>query len=172
MTEVKADVAELKTGQTRIEARQNRMEGQLNNLTGTDYERKVAKRAPRIGRRHLGLRGARVIYGATVPDNNSIAELLDQATGNRTITDEEADELERTDLILAGATSTSESAYAVAEVSMTIDEHDVDRARNRARILQSASGAVARASVIGTDISDANRLRAEQGNVVVVIVVE
>jgi hypothetical protein len=162
---MESDVAELKAGQSR-------MEGQLNNLTGADYERKVSKRAPRIARRHLYLQRVSVVYGITVPDNKTIAELLDRATENGSITDEQAGELERADLILAGANPADEPAYAVAEVSLTIDEHDVDRARNRARILQDASGAVAKAAVIGTAISDANRQRAEQDNVAVVIMAE
>ena len=162
---MESDVAELKAGQSR-------MEGQLNNLTGADYERKVSKRAPRIARRHLYLQRVSVVYGITVPDNKTIAELLDRATENGSITDEQAGELERADLILAGANPADEPAYAVAEVSLTIDEHDVDRARSRARILQDASGAVAKAAVIGTAISDANRQRAEQDNVAVVIMAE
>ena len=162
---MESDVAELKAGQSR-------MEGQLNNLTGADYERKVSKRAPRIARRHLYLQRVSVVYGITVPDNKTIAELLDRATENGSITDEQAGELERADLILAGANPADKPAYAVAEVSLTIDEHDVDRARSRARILQDASGAVAKAAVIGTAISDANRQRAEQDNVAVVIMAE
>ena len=115
---MESDVAELKAGQSR-------MEGQLNNLTGADYERKVSKRAPRIARRHLYLQRVSVVYGITVPDNKTIAELLDRATENGSITDEQAGELERADLILAGANPADEPAYAVAEVSLTIDEHDV-----------------------------------------------
>ncbi len=148
------------------------MEGQLNNLTGTDYERKVAKRAPRAARRYLGLQQASVVYGITVPDDNRIADLLRRATEAGTITDEQAEELERADLILSGVFSDDELSYAVAEVSVTIDEHDVDRARGRARILQDASRALAKAAVIGTTISDANRQRAEQDNVAVVIMDE
>ena len=162
---MEGDITELKAGQTR-------MEGQLNNLTGTDYERKVAKRAPRAARRYLGLQQASVVYGITVPDDNRIADLLRRATEAGTITDEQAEELERADLILSGVFSDDELSYAVAEVSVTIDEHDVDRARGRARILQDASRALAKAAVIGTTISDANRQRAEQDNVAVVIMDE
>lgn len=188
MAGVKADVAELKgtqarmqtdlermqTSQDRMQASQDRMQGQLNNLTGTDYERKVARRAPRVARRHLDLRQVNVVYGITVADRVSvnIHELLDQATESGAISDEESDELERTDLILTGLTPAGESVYAVAEVSITIDDDDVDRARSRSRILQRASDTASRAVVIGTAISDANRQRAVQDSVAVVIVEE
>ena len=174
MVEVKADVAELKDTQDRMQATQDRMQGQLNNLTGTDYERKVARRAPRVARRHLDLRQVNVVYGITVADRVSvnIHELLDQATESGAISDEESDELERTDLILTGLTPAGESVYAVAEVSITIDDDDVDRARSRSRILQRASDTASRAVVIGTAISDANRQRAVQDGVAVVIMEE
>jgi chromosome segregation ATPase len=174
MVEVKADVAELKDTQDRMQATQDRMQGQLNNLTGTDYERKVARRAHRVARRHLDLRQVNVVYGITVADRVSvnIHELLDQATESGAISDEESDELERTDLILTGLTPAGESVYAVAEVSITIDDDDVDRARSRSRILQRASDTASRAVVIGTAISDANRQRAVQDGVAVVIVEE
>ena len=160
--------------QDRMQTTQDRMQGQLNNLTGTDYERKVARRAPRVARRHLDLRQVNVVYGITVADRVSvnIHELLDQATESGAISDEESDELERTDLILTGLTPAGESVYAVAEVSITIDDDDVDRARSRSRILQRASDTASRAVVIGTAISDANRQRAVQDGVAVVIMEE
>ena len=160
--------------QDRMQATQERMQGQLNNLTGTDYERKVARRAHRVARRHLDLRQVNVVYGITVADRVSvnIHELLDQATESGAISDEESDELERTDLILTGLTPAGESVYAVAEVSITIDDDDVDRARSRSRILQRASDTASRAVVIGTAISDANRQRAVQDGVAVVIMEE
>ena len=159
--------SELKTGQTR-------MQGQLNNLMGTDCERKVARRAPRVARRYLDLRQVNVVYGITAADSVSvnIQELLDQAAESGTISHAESDELERTDLIMTGLTPAGESVYAVAEVSLTIDDHDVDRARNRSRILQRASDTASRAIVIGTAISDANRQRAVQGGVAIVIMEE
>ncbi len=151
--ELKADVTELKAGQTR-------MQGQLNNLTGTDYERKVVKLATRAVRRYFDIRNAQLIHSITNLDNFHLANLLEQATDTSTISDDQADDLVRSDLILLGQTPAGEPAYAVAEVSVTIDENDVDRAVQRARILQTASGVGTQAAVIGTVISDANRQRA------------
>ncbi len=171
---MQASQDQMQASQDRMQATQDRMQGQLNNLTGTDYERKVARRAPRVARRHLDLRQVNVVYGITVADRVSvnIHELLDQATESGAISDEESDELERTDLILTGLTPAGESVYAVAEVSITIDDDDVDRARSRSRILQRASDTASRAVVIGTAISDANRQRAVQDGVAVVITEE
>ena len=186
MVEVKADVVELKSGQERIEARQagteadlaelkagqNRMQGQLNNLIGTDYERKVAKRAPRAARRYLGLGNVDVVYGIDISGSIDILALLDKATESRAVTDEQADEVECADLILKGERTGNEEVFAIAEVSITIDDSDIDRARDRANILNDASGLPTLAVVIGAVISDANRERADYSGVAVIIMGE
>ena len=176
---METDISELKSGQARTEtdiselkSGQTRMQGQLNNLTGTDYERKVTKRAPRAALRYLGFRGVNVVYGITVPDSIAVQALLEEATESLTITNEQADDVERADLILRGMTAGNEEVYAIAEVSVTIGDRDIDRARNRASILEQASGMRAQAVVIGTAISDANQERASDGDVTVIIMGE
>ena len=164
--------AELKAGVTELKAGQTRMQGQLNNLTGTDYERKVVKLATRAVRRYLDIRNAQLIHSITNLDNFHLANLLEQATDTSTISDDQADDLVRSDLILLGQTPAGEPAYAVAEVSVTIDENDVDRAVQRSRILQTASGVGTQAAVIGTVISDANRQRANADGVTFIVVAE
>lgn len=187
------DLTELKAGQERLEERQDRMEerqdrmesdladlkaiqqrmqGQLNNLTGTTYERKVAKRAPRAARRYLDIRNAALVYSLASPDNPHLSNLLEQATDARAISDDQADDLEQADLILLGQTPAGEPAYAVAEVSVTVDRNDVDRAARRARILQAASGVATQAAVIGTAISAANRRRAADAGVTFIAMTE
>ena len=169
---LKTDVAELKTGQARMEARQGRMEGQLSNLTGTSYERKIAKRAARTVRRHLDIRNAELVYSLSNPENPHLSNLLYQATEAHVISDEQANDLEDADLILLGRNPHGEAIYIVAEVSITVDDSDVDRAARRARALQTASGVATQAAVIGTAVSDANRERADQSGVTVITMAE
>ncbi len=166
---MEGDITDLKAGYARLEAGQTRMQGQLNGLTGTAYERKVAKRSRRAVRRHLDIRRAELLHSISNPDNRHLAHLLDQAADDGRISDEQADELDEADLILLGRTADDEPIYVVAEVSLTCDDHDVDRAASRARILREASGGSATAAVIGTAISDTNRLRADDVGVAVII---
>lgn len=172
VAELKADMSEVKNDVAELKGAQERMQGQLNNLTGTDYERKVVKRAPRAARRYLGLHNIGVVYGIDVAGNIDIQALLEKATESRAITDEQADEVERADLILKGERTSNEEVFAIVEVSITIDDSDIDRARNRANILTDASGLSALAVVIGTAISDANRERANYSGVTVIIMGE
>ena len=163
--QMQSDIAELKIGQTR-------MQGQLNNLTGTDYERKVARDSPRIVRRYMGIRNAQVVHSLNNFDSPHLSNLLEQATSSGIISDDEADDLARTDLILLGRSPDGGSIYIVAEVSITVDDSDIDRVAQRARALQTASSVATRAVVIGTAISDANRHRADAKEVAYIAMAE
>ena len=145
------------------------MQGQLNNLTGTDYERKVVRRAHRIARRHLNVASAEVLVAINRPDDNTIVNLLDEGADLGVISEYDADELDRTDIILRGISPEGEDVYVVGEISITIDDNDIDRANGRARILRAVSQSPTHAAVIGTSISDANRERARISDVTVVI---
>lgn len=172
VAELKTDVADLKAGQARMEARQDRMEGQLSNLTGTAYERKVARRAANTVRRYLDVRDAEMVYSLANPESSHLSNLLYQAAEARLISDEQANDLEDADLILLGQSADREPIYVVAEVSITIDDSDVDRAARRSRTLQTASGIATQAAVIGTTISDANRQRADEVGVAYIAMAE
>lgn len=149
--------AKLEEGQTQMGSRLDRLEGNVNRLMGSDYERKAARRASRLAQRRLGLPAMGVIYAITLPDSNRLPELLDRAVANQKITDDEAAEVENTDLVLAG-----DSAYALLEVSITIDRGDIQRAQERAGLLGRAIDAPVRAGVIGAHaLEDAVQSSAE-----------
>ena len=160
--ELKGDVATLKTGQSR-------MQGQLDNLIGTDYERRVARRIRRTAGRNLSIQNAQLVQSVTVTNNPLITDLSDAAVRNGIITMNQADELEDADIIVKGADSDGDAAYAVAELSVTIHHDDIDRALDRARILQQATDKASVPAVIGADISDENREYARSLDVAVII---
>ena len=156
----------------RIEIDQRVMRGQLNNLNGSDYERKVVRRMSRLIRRHLGVRDAAVLAAINRPNGDTIASLLNDGTERGVITEDDADELDRADVILRGSSPDGEDVYVVGEISITIDDNDLDRAIARARVLRTASDTTTHAAVFGTAISDGNRERARSSDVTVVILNE
>ena len=156
----------------RIEIDQRVMRGQLNNLNGSDYERKVVRRMSRLIRRHLGVRNAAVLAAINRPNGDTIASLLNDGTERGVITEDDADELDRADVILRGSSPDGEDVYVVGEISITIDDNDLDRAIARARVLRTASDTTTHAAVFGTAISDGNRERARSSDVTVVILNE
>ena len=143
------DIAELKVGQ-------NRMQGQLNNLSGTDYERRVARFLRRYAIRRLNLYNAALLYSVTLPDNNTIPEMLDAAVANGVITNDVADELAEVDLVVSGnlGAADGELVYVAAEVSITVFEDDVDRAKERAAILAQVSGMPVKSAFVVDTVFD------------------
>ena len=176
---LESDVAELKEGQARLEAGQARLESdvtdlktgqetlssRLGNLIGSDYERRAAQSARRLARLGLGVRRARVLLARTVPDRNEIPELLDEATENGTVSDDEADDLLLADIVLLGEDAGGNPAYAVCETAVAVYNDDVTRARRRAAILEKASGVPALPAVIGQSAPQETLELAERENV-------
>ena len=152
-----------------MQGQMDSMQGQLNNLTGTDYERRIVRRSRSIAERYLGIRQAQLLQAITLPDKSDIPTMLYAAAEIGSISQEQADDVDDSDLILLGNTDDGSDSYALAEVSITIDDHDIDRAHRRAAILHAASGTPAKAAVIGVQISDANRQRADGLSVSVVL---
>ena len=115
----------------------NKMGGDVSMLKGSDYESHVARLASRFLHRQLGI--AATVFSSQ-RNQAALATLLDDAEKWGTIdADEtdETDELDKTDLIL---TADGPTDYILAEISITIQQHDVDRAAHRAALLAKATG--------------------------------
>ena len=139
-TKLEEGQARLEEGQARLDATQRRMSGQLGNLIGSNFERQASRLAPRYVRRLLGLSRTEVVYSFT--DNNSVEfkGMLDSAVEAGVITEDEADELRLTDLVLAGQDQQGQRTYVVLEISVTARQQDADRALERVGILGKAAG--------------------------------
>ena len=168
--ELRGGQEELQAGQDELRANQARMQGQLNNLIGTDYERRVARIIRRYAIRRLNLYNATVLYSVTMPDNNAIQQLLDDAVGSGLITNEMGDDMAETDLVLSGnfRAADGEFGYVLVEVSITVFEPDVDRAQTRAAILAQASQLPVTAVVVGETIHESTGEYAVRNRVTVV----
>ena len=103
-------------------------------LKGSDYESHVARLANRFLRRRLGI--AANLFSSQ-RNQAALATLLDDAETQGNINDAETDELDKTDLIL---TTDGTADYILAEISITIQQHDVNRAAHRAALLAKATG--------------------------------
>lgn len=174
---MQGDIEELQAGQTQMQKDidalkdgQNRMQGQLNNLSGTDYERRVARFLRRYAIRRLNLYNAALLYSVTMPDNHTVPEMLDAAVANGVISNDRADELADVDLIVSGnfEAADGELVYVAAEVSITVFEDDVDRAKERAGIMEQICGIPVKAAVVGDTIFEDVREYADRNGVAAV----
>ena len=107
----------------------SRMGDDISWILGTDYESHVATYVHRFLRRSLGL-NAKVF--ATQRKKLALTGLLDEAEAQGMIGARETDELDKADLVL---TTDGPTDYLLAEVSITIQQDDIDRAAERARLL-------------------------------------
>ena len=144
------------------------IESRVGNLTGSRLERRVARNIRGTLRRAIGLSQARVLHRDWGETDDDLIDLLDDADERGAITRQEREDVLDADLIAAGANSDGPPAYAVAEIGVTVDSVDTNRAARRARTITKAIGAECIAIVVGSEIPDAERERATRAGVAVI----
>ena len=146
------------------------IESRVGNLTGSRLERRVARNIRGTLRRAIGLSQARVLHRDWGETDDDLIDLLDDADERGAITRQEREDVLDADLIAAGANPDGPPAYAVAEIGVTVDSVDINRAARRARTITKATGAECTAIVVGSEIPDAERERATRAGVAVIAV--
>ena len=127
--------------------------GHVSNMVGANYEGEAARLAPRRLRQHLEVLNARVVHRPGYRYDNFMGNLTAAATQDRRIDDDEADDLERADLVLTGTSPRGREVYILAEVSVTVQQEDVAGAKRRAALLQQATGVETLPAVMGNFIN-------------------
>ena len=145
----------------------NNVDGRVANLTGTDYERKAARRIQSLLSRYMRLTRIQVLHSPAHETADYLVSTLNGAMDTGRVSAEEADDLEQADIIVMTDDPDGSKRYIVAEASVTINDSDVDRADRRAHTLATATGTPTTAAVIGSAISDTNRRRAGESNVII-----
>ena len=160
----------LEEGQARLETGQQRMSGELSNLTGSQYQRHVTEIGKRLVRREMGVHDARLLHADLAFGERMAIQISDDAEAEGRITAHEADEVILSDIILAGVDETSQPVQVLLEVSLTVQQHDIERAEARARILEKATGIRTLAGVVGENVPEEERTRARGHGVACVTV--
>ena len=151
------DIGNLQEGQARLEEKHDRLEqkvdrmvgeltrtgGDVRRLAGTDYESHVATYVHRVLRRNLGI-NASVL--ANQGDRSSLTSILDEAEAQGLIDAQATDELDKVDLVL---TADGPTDHLLAEISITVQQNDIDRAAQRARLLAQATARTVTPFAIG-----------------------
>ena len=147
----------------------NNLDGRVANVTGSDYERKAARRSASLLSRYLRLNEIQLLHSPLHETATYLVEMVNNALLKSEITTGEADDLDQADIIVSANDTEGNHTYLVAEASITIDDSDIDRAHRRALILQNVAGRPVIPAVIGANASDANRQRAADVNVAILI---
>ena len=131
---LREDVSTLKEDVGTLNKTVSKMGGDVRRLTGNEYESHVSRYVHRHLRRNLSINA---IVFSTQRDGSALTELLDKAEKQGIILAQETDELDEADLVL---TADAPTDYILAEVSITIQQDDIDRAARRAGLLAKATG--------------------------------
>ena len=157
--ELRTDVTLLKEGQAELQAdmtivktTQARMGGDLSRMTGQDYESHAARRAPLMLIGLLGAGNAETIATTRKPEQLDAIAL--NATGDGSITLENAIELQSADLVVRTESPPGRAVNILAEISITIQQRDLNRALTRAATLEMATKVRTLPFLIGTKVEE------------------
>ena len=138
------DMAEVKDQQTK-------MSGQIANLAGSDYESKAIEQSRRLIRRNLAMLKATVIHASRWESQTVEDTMLLPAIADGRINRQQADQLEDADVVIRCEDQDGNVVHAVAEISITVQDTDRQRAAERAEILAAVTGTPAVPFVVGQE---------------------
>ena len=164
---VVAHIAELKASTDAMSRTLTETSSRVGNLTGSRFERRVARIIRRRTSLTIGLSQAQVLHTDWGETDAALLTTLNDADA---ISDDEYEDLLNADIILAGQNAAGQLAYAVVEIGVTVNSTHVNRAVRRARALAKAIGDECGAIVVGSEIPDAERERATGAGAAVIAV--
>ena len=153
MAELKGTVGTLGSDMTELKSTVGTMGGTVSHLAGKDYEAHAARVGPRRLRSHLNLERAWAVTHPPHGDPSFLTELAYQSEINGIITPEQAADLEYGDLVFTSTNEDGRQCYILAEISLTVQQTDVERAARRAAILQHVTGIPTTPITIGESIA-------------------
>ena len=170
ITEMRGDIVEIRGDITLIQTNVARNTSDIGSLKGWEYESRVARNfashasmaiRERNGRR---LRRTRMLSSNTYGVDPSYLDLIADALDAGLIANEEWAYLQQADAVVSGQQEGT-TVYFVGEFSVTVNNHDIDRAIARADILARATGSDAWPIVVGDNIPDPQLTRMESEGV-------
>jgi hypothetical protein len=155
--EVDARFQEVNAQLQGMNARFNLLEGQVGNLNGYVYEQRVRNGALVRAKNILGLEDPQLALTRDTGRTVELDRLVNRALSSGVISPEQEEELQETDIIIAGAGN----RHAAIEVSVAADNSDIQRARLRADILANVTGGEVTPVIITANLNEPQRLFAE-----------
>ena len=166
VSELSATTGRLAPALEGFSRRLDEAEGHLGNLAGESYEVLVEPKLIARAMLDLGMRSPRTVLSRKGNVNPRFTSRLQEAMDQIAETQDPAQvqkaaqalsEIHNADLIMEG----QGPIYAVCEISITVERHDIERALERARALQWLSGVATTPVVVGASVAAEERARAE-----------
>ena len=163
---LKADVAVLKTDVAVLKTDVAQLKIDVSYLKGSDLENRLHRNLRSIVSQRLDLIRPRIMQSQLLEPINEFADQLYDAYREGRINQEQYVRVERTDFIMRAQISDNHAPVLVAvEASVTIDAHDIQRARDSADALATVFGIETIAVVAGNLIDPRDTVQAEAANV-------
>ena len=167
---LKEGQARLEEGQERLEEifrtnnlRLNQITGEMGNLRGNEYERRIRFRVLYRAGTEFGIETPDIALSQNDPRSPGFQQAIDRALSENRITQLELEELGDSDFIIMGGND----HHAVVEASITAANDDIMRARQRADILAKLTQGKAFAAIATTMIPQPQALLAHNQQVTV-----
>ena len=166
IVEIQGDIVEIRGDIVEIRGDIAKNTSDIGSLKGAEYERRVGKSfasyasmafRQRHGRR---LRRNHLLYSNILGRDSGFDDLISEAVDDGMISDDDKADLEQADAVMSGQDG-GDTVYYVGEISITVNNRDIDRAIARAEILAKVTGCDALPMVIGATIPAPQRERAE-----------
>ena len=162
-------VGGLETQVGELNVRVGRVETQIGKLQGDSLEIRMQGKIHSLVYRHCGLTRTRILKGTITPLEQPFYDRLEDAVDRGAIRDDDIADLMATDMLLqARRRGGSDLVHLAVEVSRTVAERDLTRARERADLLAAAAQTEAIALVIGNFVAEPQRRQAETLGVTVI----
>ena len=144
---------------------------EVGHLKGTDLEARLHRRVRSRVSQALGLRRARIMQSQLLEPLPELVERMNSALADGLITDDQDSRVEATDVILQAERKNDGAAIWVAiEASSSLNENDIQRARESADILAVIFEQPTEAAVVGHRIGVLDEERADAARVHVLLV--
>lgn len=121
---------------TRLDATVHRLDNTVGDLSGRDYEARLAKNLATILSQRIGLRRAQTIRSVIDRMPPEISAQLEDAVEENLISDKQGERITETDIIIRAQRKSDRAWIWIAvEASVSIHRDDIDRARQAADAL-------------------------------------
>ncbi len=160
---LKTDVSTLQGDTSTLKSDVSTLKGHVADLRGKDYERSIRFRVRERAAHAFTLSSPRIAFSQNDPLSRELDSAINRAKSRNEISIREIESLLDTDIII----SDDENNHTAVEASLTADERDVTRARERADILSRITGGTAHAIVVAQTIPDEMQEKAATLNVAI-----
>ena len=139
------------------------LKSDLADLVASDYERCIRFRVLARARFAFDLEQPSIALSQNDPTSRDLESAINRARSGNQVSAGDIESLTDTDIIL----SDEQNSHVAVEISLTVDERDLTRARERADILGRVTGGTVHAVIVGQTIPDELREKAATLDVVV-----